>query len=102
MAQWEVLDAIARLEKLCGQVEDWPRVAHFLQLLIEVEGDEEEASRMTRRLAEILHEKLNRGDEALAALRKQIAFEDGAFVWTQDHGKTGLCGAWIGSRMQLL
>lgn len=64
----EDFDAIARLEKLCGQVEDWPRVAHFLQLLIEVEGDEEEASRMTRRLAEIFHERLNRGDEALAAL----------------------------------
>lgn len=64
----EDFDAIARLEKLCGEVEDWPRVAHFLQLLIEVEGDEEEASRMTRRLAEILHERLNRGDEALAAL----------------------------------
>lgn len=64
----EDFDAIARLEKLCGEVEDWPRVAHFLQLLIEVEGDEEEASRMTRRLAEILHHRLNRGDEALAAL----------------------------------
>ncbi len=64
----EDFDAIARLEKLCGEVEDWPRVAHFLQLLIEVEGDEEEASRMTRRLAEILHDRLNRGDEALAAL----------------------------------
>lgn len=64
----EDFDAIARLEKLCGEVEDWPRVAHFLQQLIEVEGDEEEASRMTRRLAEILHERLNRGDEALAAL----------------------------------
>ncbi|MBK9258316.1 MAG: hypothetical protein IPM54_00590 [Polyangiaceae bacterium] len=64
----EDFDAIARLEKLCGDVEDWPRVAHFLQLLIEVEGDEEEASRMTRRLADILHERLNRGDEALAAL----------------------------------
>ncbi|HRI66646.1 MAG TPA: hypothetical protein PK156_20495, partial [Polyangium sp.] len=64
----EDFDAIARLERLCGQVEDWPRVAHFLKLLIEVEGDEEEASRMTRRLAEILQDKLNKGDEALEAL----------------------------------
>src|SRR6185295_2092761 len=36
----------------------------------EVEGDEEEASRLTRRLAEILHGKLGKGDEGLAALEK--------------------------------
>jgi tetratricopeptide (TPR) repeat protein len=39
-----------------------------LAALIEVEGDEAEVSRMTRRLSEILHEKVGKGDEALAAL----------------------------------
>ncbi|HVY45033.1 MAG TPA: hypothetical protein VHB21_04100, partial [Minicystis sp.] len=66
----EDFDAVARLQKLCEEVGDFGRVAQFMQALIEVEGDEEEASRMTRRLAEILHEKLEKGDEALAALEK--------------------------------
>jgi cellulose synthase operon protein C len=69
-ADQEDFDAIGRLERLCAEVEDWPRVSHFLQILIEVEGDEEEASRMSRRLADIFFEKLGRGDEALAALDK--------------------------------
>jgi hypothetical protein len=69
-ADSEDFDAIGRLERLCEEIEDWPRVAHFLQMLIEVEGDEEEASRMTRRLADILHGRLGRGDEALGALAK--------------------------------
>ncbi|MDI3292140.1 hypothetical protein, partial [Polyangium sp. 15x6] len=69
-ADSEDFDAIGRLERLCAEVEDWPRVAHFLQILIEVEGDEEEMSRMTRRVADILFDKLGRGDEALAALDK--------------------------------
>jgi hypothetical protein len=69
-ADSEDFDAIGRLERLCEEIEDWPRVAHFLQMLIEVEGDEEEASRMTRRLADILHARLGRGDEALGALSK--------------------------------
>ncbi len=66
----EDFDAIARLEKLAAQVEDWPRVAQLTAMLIEVEGDEEEASNMTRRLAGIQHEKLGKGDEALASLEK--------------------------------
>ncbi len=66
----EDLDAIARLSRLCEEVEDWPRVATLLNLLIETEGDEEEASRMTRRLAEILADRLGKGDEALAALER--------------------------------
>ncbi|HEY8943015.1 MAG TPA: hypothetical protein VIM73_02085, partial [Polyangiaceae bacterium] len=64
----ENFDAVQRLAELCERVEDWPRVADLLATLIEVEGDEEEVSRMTRRLAEILHEKVGKGDEALAAL----------------------------------
>src|SRR5262249_53553937 len=66
----EDFDAMARLQRLSEQVEDWPRVATLMQSLIEVEGDEEEASRLTVRLAEILADKLGRGDEALAWLEK--------------------------------
>jgi cellulose synthase operon protein C len=66
----EDFDAIARLQKLCEDVEDWPRVSQLSQMLIEVEGDEEEASKMTRRLAEIQLDKLGKGDEALASLEK--------------------------------
>lgn len=66
----EDYDAIARLERLAELVEDWPRVATLKASLIEVEGDEEEASRMTLRLAEILGQKLGKGDEALAALER--------------------------------
>lgn len=60
--------AVGRLAELCEKLEDWPRVAKHLAELIEVEGDDEEVSRMTRRLAEILHDKVGRSDEALAAL----------------------------------
>jgi tetratricopeptide (TPR) repeat protein len=66
----EDFDAIARLQKLCEEVEDWPRVTALMATLIEVEGDEEEASRLAVRLAEILDLRLNKGDEALAALEK--------------------------------
>jgi tetratricopeptide (TPR) repeat protein len=64
----EDYDAVQRLSDLCERLEDWPRVPELMRLLIEVEGDEEEVSAMTRRLAEILTEKLGKGDEALAAL----------------------------------
>ncbi|HEY4159921.1 MAG TPA: hypothetical protein VGM29_17540, partial [Polyangiaceae bacterium] len=64
----ENFEAVGRLAELCEKLEDWPRVAELLAVLVEVEGDEEEASRMTRRLAEILHEKVKKSDEALAAL----------------------------------
>ena len=66
----EDFDAIARLQKLSEQVEDWQRVTTLTQMLIEVEGDEEEASQMTRRLAAIQFDKLGKGDEALASLEK--------------------------------
>ncbi len=64
----ENFDAVQRLCELCEKLEDWPRVAGFLAVLAEVEGDEEEVSKMTRRMAEILHEKVGKSDEALAAL----------------------------------
>jgi hypothetical protein len=64
----EDFDALQRLADLAARVEDWPRLAKHLAALIEVEGDDEEVSRMTRRLAEILHTKVDKGDEALAAL----------------------------------
>jgi hypothetical protein len=64
----EDFDAIARLCSLAERLEDWARVAEYMALLIEVEGDDREVGHMTRRLAEILQEKLGRGDEALAVL----------------------------------
>jgi tetratricopeptide (TPR) repeat protein len=64
----EDFEATARLEVLCEKVGDWPRVASLLSALIEIEGDEDELSQLTRKLADILSTKLDRGDEALAAL----------------------------------
>ena len=64
----EDFDAVSRLAILCEKLEDWPRLAKHLAQLIDVEGDEQEVSRMTRRLAEILNEKVKKSDEALAAL----------------------------------
>ena len=64
----EDFDALGRLCTLSEEIEDWPAVAEYTAALIEVEGDEVEVARMTRRLAEILHEKLDKGDEALAVL----------------------------------
>jgi tetratricopeptide (TPR) repeat protein len=66
----EDFDATARLLKLFEELEEWERVPVLLTALIEVEGDEDEASSMTRRLAEVLADRLNRGDEALAGLEK--------------------------------
>jgi hypothetical protein len=64
----ENFDAVQRLCELCEKLGDWARVAGFLGVLAEVEGDEEEVSKMIRRMAEILHEKVGKSDEALAAL----------------------------------
>jgi len=64
----ENFDAVSRLAILCEKLEDWPRFAKHLAELIEVEGDEAEVSRMTRRLAEVLHEKVKKSDDALAVL----------------------------------
>ncbi|HEX9296363.1 MAG TPA: hypothetical protein VF881_11020 [Polyangiaceae bacterium] len=64
----EDFEATSRLEVLCEKVEDWPRVATLLQALIEIEGDEDELSSLTRKLADIFMNKLERGDDALASL----------------------------------
>lgn len=61
-------DALHRLSDLCESLEQWDRVAELLAQRIEVEGDEEEAATMTLRLATILADKLDRGDEALATM----------------------------------
>ena len=67
-ADLEDFDALARLCELCEKTEQWGRVAELLAQQIEVEADDAEASVMTAKLAGILADKLDRGDEALAAL----------------------------------
>ncbi len=69
---------MSRLVALSERLEDWSRVAELLRQLIEVEGDEEELSQMTRRLAEVLHQRCGRGDEALAALTEGADMGDQA------------------------
>jgi hypothetical protein len=67
-ADEEDFEAIARLAALTERTESWPRAAELLHKLIEVEGDEEEVSRLARKLAGVLDEKLSKPDEALAVL----------------------------------
>ncbi len=73
----EDFGAIQRLAELCERLEDWPRVAQHLADLMEVEGDPEEVSRMTRRRAEILHQKVGKSDEALGVLLEVADQGDG-------------------------
>ncbi|NRA33069.1 MAG: hypothetical protein HRU17_06975 [Polyangiaceae bacterium] len=61
-------DAVQRLLNLAEVAEEWDSVVLHTKELIEVEGDEEEISGMTRRCAEILHEKLEKHEEALNLL----------------------------------
>jgi len=61
-------DSVARLSVLCEKIEQWDRVAELLAQRIEVEADEAEMSVLTRKLSGVLADRLNRGDEALAAL----------------------------------
>ena len=65
-------DAVQRICELSERSENWGLLARHLQSLIAIEGDEEEISVMTRRLAAVLHERLERSDEALRYL-EQIA-----------------------------
>lgn len=65
-------DAVQRICELSERSENWGLLARHLQSLIAIEGDEEEVSVMTRRLAAVLHERLERSDEALKYL-EQIA-----------------------------
>ncbi|MFO0680108.1 MAG: hypothetical protein U0169_26535 [Polyangiaceae bacterium] len=64
----EDFDALSRLAELCEATEQWDRVAELLAQRIEVEADEDDAAVMTKRLAYVLAERLDRGHEALAAL----------------------------------
>lgn len=61
-------DAVQRICELAERSENWGLLARHLQSLITIEGDEEEVSVMTRRLAAVLHERLERSDEALKYL----------------------------------
>lgn len=65
-------DAVQRICELSERSENWGLLARHLQSLIAIEGDEDEVSVMTRRLAAVLHERLERSDEALEYL-EQIA-----------------------------
>lgn len=62
------LDATQRLCQLAEAAEQWPLVAELMVELIAIEGEEEQVSAMTRRLAEILHTQLGNGAEALNVL----------------------------------
>ena len=64
----EDFEAIERLSVLSERLERWEDFARYLALLAEVEGDEEEVSRMTLRLAEVLTKELGRPEEALRVL----------------------------------
>jgi hypothetical protein len=64
----EDFDSLAKLCDLCERIEKWDRVAELLAARIEVEADDAEMSLLTRKLSGVLADKLNRGDEALAAL----------------------------------
>jgi cellulose synthase operon protein C len=64
----EDFDALARLCELCERTEQWEKTAELLAQRIEVEADESETSVLTRKLAAVLADKLDRGDEGLAAL----------------------------------
>lgn len=67
-ADSEDFDALTRLCDLCEKTEQWDKVAEFVAQRIEVEADESEMIALTKKLAGILADRLDRGDEALAAL----------------------------------
>ncbi len=67
-ADLEDFDALTRLCELCEITEQWGRVAELLVERIEIEADEQEVVELTTKLASILADKLDRGDEALGAL----------------------------------
>jgi len=67
-ADLEDFDALTRLCELCELTEQWGRVAELLVERIEIEADDSEVVELTKKLATILADKLDRGDEALGAL----------------------------------
>ncbi len=90
----EDFDAVARLQRLSEMLEDWPRVTEMLAKLIEVEGDPEEASEMSRQLATIFFERLGQGDQALAALEQMS--DQGDVACQQAYEELGLELGWHG------
>jgi cellulose synthase operon protein C len=67
-ADLEDFDALTRLCELCEITEQWGRVAELLVERIEIEADDQEVVTLTTKLASMLADKLDRGDEALGAL----------------------------------
>jgi hypothetical protein len=61
-------DVLPHLCDLCEKTQDWGKVAEILAQRIEIEADEGELSLLTKKLSSVLADKLDRGDEALAAL----------------------------------
>ncbi|HYP90677.1 MAG TPA: tetratricopeptide repeat protein, partial [Polyangiaceae bacterium] len=90
----ENFDAVQRLSELCEKLGEWPRVAEFLGILAEVEGDDAEVSKVIRRMAEILHEKVGKHDEALAAL--MAVADRGDELCRQEYVKLGDELGWKG------
>jgi Tfp pilus assembly protein PilF len=64
----EDFDSLIRLCDLCEKSDLWDKLADLLAQRIEIEADETEASVLTAKLAGVLSEKLDRGDEGLATL----------------------------------
>ncbi|HXX68278.1 MAG TPA: tetratricopeptide repeat protein [Polyangiaceae bacterium] len=77
-------DALAHLCELCEQTKQWDKVAELLAQRIEIEADDEEVSALTKRLARVLADELDRGDEALAVLSEPA-----------DAGDAGLRAAYV-------
>ncbi len=73
----EDFDAVARLSELSERLGKWESFAKYLRLLIDVEGDDDEISRMTLRIAAVIGGELKKWDEALDVLAKVAAGGDG-------------------------
>lgn len=71
-------DATQRLCRLAEESSNWDLVAELMQELIAVEGDAEEVSRMTQRLAQVYADNLGKGDEGLRVLAEAGAKGDEA------------------------
>ncbi len=71
-------EALTRLCELCEKTGDWEKLVELLAQRIEYEADEAEMSALTKKLADVLAEKLDRGDEALAALTELADMGDGS------------------------
>jgi hypothetical protein len=61
-------DVLPHLCELCEKTEQWGKLAELLAQRIEIEADDGELSTLTKKLSSVLADKLDRGDEALAAL----------------------------------